>query len=406
MFIGAIPKKIAEQIVRSIDFSAWGDVYVGCSGSFRIEQAIRAQHPNVRIFSNDVSALSCAIGAAATGKNFQIEFINDLDVLESLHDGSALSAVAGIEVAITLSKYKGNNDFCRARKAAILFDIDSIYSRQKEKAAQFVNSIQIDGFFPEDFKKQIIRARERGGGVITFAPTYKGGYPAIAIEDEKHRKKGEALFPELKSLEFLEERKSVMYPPYWEALYQQNPIVAEGELLKPDRIQLVDALPASVTRWVRGWDLASTTDGDYTAGAKLGKLPDGRYVIADMVRLRRGPDERDAAIYNTAALDGRETRISLPQDPGQAGKTQVLYLTRMLSGFRVKTSPESGDKVTRAEPFAAQVNVGNVLMLRGEWNKALIDELRMFPNGTHDDQVDALSRAFGEVISRGRGFFG
>jgi predicted phage terminase large subunit-like protein len=231
-------------------------------------------------------------------------------------------------------------------------------------------------------------------------------YPALATEDEAHRKKGEPLFPELKSLEFLLERKAAMSAGNWEALYQQNPVVAEGELFKPDALQTIDALPAGVERWVRGWDLASTTDGDYTAGARIGKLPDGRYVIADMVRVRCGPDERDAAIRNTAARDGRDTRVSLPQDPGQAGKTQALYLTRQLSGYRVKTSPESGDKVTRAEPFAAQVNVGNVLMLRGEWNKAMLDELRMFPNGTHDDQVDALSRAFGELISRGRGFFG
>ena len=62
-------------------------------------------------------------------------------------------------------------------------------------------------------------------------------------------------------------------------------------------------------------------------------------------------------------------------------------------------TPETGDKVTRAEPFASQLNVGNVLMLRGEWNDALLAELRMFPNGAHDDQVDALSDAFDEFTS-------
>ena len=80
----------------------------------------------------------------------------------------------------------------------------------------------------------------------------------------------------------------------------------------------------------------------------------------------------------------------------------MLYLTRQFSGFRVTTSPESGDKVTRAEPFAAQVNVGNVLMLRGPWNDALINEMRMFPNGTFDDQIDGLSRAFSELITKYR----
>jgi predicted phage terminase large subunit-like protein len=81
-------------------------------------------------------------------------------------------------------------------------------------------------------------------------------------------------------------------------------------------------------------------------------------------------------------------------------------LTRELAGYNVKSSPESGDKITRAEPFAAQINVGNVMMLRGEWNLPLINEMRMFPNGANDDQVDALSRAFSEVMIPRRSFFG
>jgi predicted phage terminase large subunit-like protein len=186
----------------------------------------------------------------------------------------------------------------------------------------------------------------------------------------------------------------------WAALYQQRPTPLDGDLFKPDQIKVIDALPAERIQWVRGWDLASTTDGDWTAGVRLGRLPDNRFVIADVVRLRVGPDARDAALVNTAALDGRTTKQSIPQDPGQAGKTQVLYLTRSLAGYNVVSSPESGDKVTRAEPVAAQINVGNVSMLAGGWNKAFIDELRVFPNGTFDDQVDGLSRAFAELIGK------
>jgi predicted phage terminase large subunit-like protein len=244
------------------------------------------------------------------------------------------------------------------------------------------------------------------GRLIERMPDVKVlSYPAIAVEDEKYRKQGEALFPEHKSLEFLLERKALMWMPHWEALYQQNPIVAEGELFKPDKIKPVDAIPAGIVRWVRGWDLAASTDGDWTVGVLLGKMQDGRYIIADVVRVRRTPDERDATIKNTAAQDGHQVRISIPQDPGQAGKTQVKYMTRMLSGYRVTSSPESGDKVTRAEPIAAQVNVENVLMRKADWNNDFKEELRMFPNGKHDDQVDALSRAFSELIQRGRGFF-
>lgn len=212
---------------------------------------------------------------------------------------------------------------------------------------------------------------------------------------------GSALWPEKHSREELD-RMERAAPYVFAGQYLQRPAPPDGGVIKPDNIEIIDALPALPIQWIRGWDLASTVDGDYTAGAKLGKLNDGRFVIADMVRLRCGPDERDTALMNTAKRDGRNVKISLPQDPGQAGKTQVLYLTRSLAGFPVTTSPESGDKITRAEPLAAQINVGNVMMLRAPWNDELINEMRMFPNGAHDDQVDALSRSFSELIGKYR----
>lgn len=208
---------------------------------------------------------------------------------------------------------------------------------------------------------------------------------------------GSALWPAKHTIDDLRRMEDAS-PYVFAGQYMQRPAPAEGGVFKPDQLKVIDALPAENVTWIRGWDLASTTDGDWTAGAKIGRLNDGRFVIADMARIRKGPDERDAAMINTAALDGKSVRISLPQDPGQAGKTQILYLTRQLAGYRVVSSPESGDKLTRAEPFAAQVNVGNVMLLRGEWNKTLIDEMRMFPNGANDDQVDALSRGFSELL--------
>jgi predicted phage terminase large subunit-like protein len=222
-------------------------------------------------------------------------------------------------------------------------------------------------------------------------------YPAIAEVDEPHRKAGEALFPELKSLDFLLERKQVMSSSNWLALYQQRPTAAEGNLFKPEKLEIVDAIPAG-TRFVRGWDFASTADGgDWTVGGKLGVTPGGRWIIADIERFRGGPETVEASLLNTSRRDGTACRVRIPQDPGQAGKSQAANFTKLLVGFGATSKPVSGDKVTRAEPFAAQVNVGNVMMLRADWNSPLIDEMRVFPNGTHDDQVDALSDAFDEL---------
>ena len=208
---------------------------------------------------------------------------------------------------------------------------------------------------------------------------------------------GTPLWPEKHDAEELQ-RMEAAAPYVFAGQYRQRPAPPDGGVFKPDKIEVVDAVPTGV-RWVRGWDFGSTTDGDATAGGKLGLLPDGRYIIGDLVWMQAGPDERDDALKKTAARDGKAVRISIPQDPGQAGKTQVLYLTRQLSGYPVRSSPESGDKITRAEPFASQVNVGNVLMLRAAWNDALVNEMRLFPNGAHDDRIDSLSRAFAELES-------
>jgi predicted phage terminase large subunit-like protein len=223
-------------------------------------------------------------------------------------------------------------------------------------------------------------------------------FPAIAEEDEEHRKAGDVLQPERYPLERMLKIKSAVGDRVWNALYQQRPSSADGDIFRPDNIPVIDAIPWQTGQWVRGWDLGASRDGDPTVGAKIGLMPDGRYLIADLVRMAGPPHEVEACLKNTADRDGKGSKQSIPQDPGQAGKSQVEYFTRILAGHRVASSPETGDKVTRAEPFAAQVNVGNVAMLRAPWNDALIAEMRAFPNGAHDDQVDALSRAFGELI--------
>lgn len=211
------------------------------------------------------------------------------------------------------------------------------------------------------------------------------------------RDDGTALWPEKHTVDDLHRMR--MASPYtFAGQYQQAPAPPEGNIFKPDNLEVVDAVPSG-TRFVRAWDFGATDGaGDPTVGLKLGLTPSGRYVIADVVRFQGGPDAVEAALKNTAARDGKDCAISIPQDPGQAGKSQVAYFTKQLAGYPVHASPESGDKITRAEPLASQVNVGNVMMLRAPWNDALVAEMRVFPNGANDDQVDAGSRAFARIV--------
>lgn len=187
----------------------------------------------------------------------------------------------------------------------------------------------------------------------------------------------------------------------WWSLYQQEPRPLSGGLFKIDSITVADAEPKG--RCIRAWDLASTAktgtrDPDWTVGLKLVRTADNGFCIADVVRVRGGPEEVERIIAATATRDGKTVPISIPQDPGQAGKSQVAYLGKKLLGYRMDSSPETGSKATRAQPVASQCNIGNVSMVRAPWNRLLLDELAAFPSGNKDDQVDALSRAFAGLV--------
>ena len=185
--------------------------------------------------------------------------------------------------------------------------------------------------------------------------------------------------------------------------------------------QMLTSTPTDVIKWVRAWDLAATApdeldesegmpqamrqnsrrDGSaYTAGVLLGKRRNGRVFVADVINVRENGADVRQLILNTAASDkalyGNVT-IRLPQDPGQAGKDQAQSFVRMLGGYTVTTALESGDKVTRAEPFSSQWLAGNVDVRTAEWNDEYFRQLENFPVGKLKDMVDASANAYLEL---------
>ncbi|HEY8066619.1 MAG TPA: phage terminase large subunit [Methylosinus sp.] len=188
--------------------------------------------------------------------------------------------------------------------------------------------------------------------------------------------------------------------------YQQRPTPREGGLFKRAWFdgKIIGAAPER-TVWVRHWDLAATKKktSARTAGVKLGKTPDGRYVVGHVAMTQDEGNAVRKLIKATAEIDGKGVMISLPQDPGQAGKVQKSDFVAQLAGWDVRAEPETGDKETRATPFSAQCEAGNVYLVRGAWNDDYLDELCLFPGGSFKDQVDASSGAFGRLVKPAKG---
>lgn len=220
-------------------------------------------------------------------------------------------------------------------------------------------------------------------------------------------KDGELLFPERFPESQVAELERTMGSYASAGQLQQRPIPRGGGMFKRAWFGTVHALPTGC-RFVRGWDLAATEDASAaaTAGVLMALAPDGRFIIADVVREQIGAAGVERLLANTAAQDAAAhgaVRGSIPQDPGQAGKAQALHLIRhVLAGYDYHATPESGDKETRALPLAAQAEAGNVFLLAGRWNEAFLAEIETFPNGKWKDQVDAAGRAFTELTTAPR----
>jgi predicted phage terminase large subunit-like protein len=242
-------------------------------------------------------------------------------------------------------------------------------------------------------------------------------FPAIAEENEycdptepnrPTRRRGQALFPQVKPLSFLLERKAMMTETSWESEYQQHPIIMGGGMFPIDKLTTLPIFDRNEVRAsVRYWDKAGTEGGEgaYTAGVLMHSMRNKTYVIGHVVRGRWGALEREEQIKAWAQIDrdawGWGYEIYVEQEPGSGGKESAEATIRELRGFRVFGDRVTGSKEVRAEPFAAQVQGGNVRLLAGPWQGDLLAELEAFPNGKYKDQVDACSGAFAKLTGDG-----
>jgi predicted phage terminase large subunit-like protein len=188
-----------------------------------------------------------------------------------------------------------------------------------------------------------------------------------------------------------------------------NARASAGMIFARSDFEIVDACPNDITGSIRYWDRAATEqsegspDPDWTAGVKLTKAFNGLFYIEDVERFRARPLGVKTTIGNIASQDGRGCAIGIEQDPGQAGISEAEDLVRSLAGYNVAAYPARQDKVTRWKPLSAQVQAGNVKLVRGAWNEAFITELCALTDNPkeygHDDQGDAAAGAFNALTS-------
>lgn len=222
---------------------------------------------------------------------------------------------------------------------------------------------------------------------------------------------GELLWSERFDEEQVEQLKSAFRA--WGGTYaeagqlQQRPAPRGGGMFQLDDFQYLDALWDDPITWVRGWDLAGSKrkKSAWSVGVKMG-LSKGRIVVADVRRFKEKPGEVERIVQATVTSDGHGVVQSFPQDPGQAGLAQKTTYLKLLHGFAIHFSPETGAKEDRATPLAAQAEGGNLYLLRARWNDPFVNELCLFPNGDFLDQADAASRAYAKLIRARIGLIG
>lgn len=178
--------------------------------------------------------------------------------------------------------------------------------------------------------------------------------------------------------------------------------VDAGTFISREWLDITDDYPlqGGICRY---WDLASTEkqnksdDPDYTAGVKILRAPDGTYYVLDVIAVRISAANVNQLIVNTAHQDGAGCKVRWEIEPGSAGKINTSTLSKLLSGYDAAGVRSQGEKMTRAKGFATSASDGKVKLIRAAWNDTYLAELHSFPDGKHDDRLDASSGAYNEL---------
>ena len=305
------------------------------------------------------------------------------------------------------------------RERANRFHSETLVKRVRDpKRSQFV--VVMQRLHEHDYTHHVMQQRGVGNIVLPGICEEDTTYTFPRTGREVHRRgggfemttdrrlicRGDILWEEREGAAELESDMIAMGSHVFAGQIQQRPRPREGGFFQGSWFEIVDDYPRSA-RAVRAWDLAATeavpgVDPDSTAGVKVAES-DGVFYVLDLKHFRGGPKQVRDTVKQTAQTDGRGVPIRMAQDPGQAGKDQIMdYRLHVLRGFTVYSQTVTGNKEIRAQGWNAAAEAGNVKLVRGEWNATFIADVERFGEKGHNDIVDAMSDAYTHLTTKRR----
>lgn len=233
-------------------------------------------------------------------------------------------------------------------------------------------------------------------------------YPAIAEKDEKHRKAGEALFPEHKSLSFLEERKSMMDSTSWLSLYQQSPIIVGGEIIKGAWFGRYSMLPKILYRKVFADTAQKTKEhNDYSVFECWGIGDDSKLYLIDMIRGKwEAPELKRKAVdfwnKHNSMVDCGQLREMAVED--KASGTGLIQDIKRDARIPIKAIQRNIDKLTRVQDVISYIESGYVIIPKeSPFVSDFLTECEAFTADNahdHDDQIDPMCDAINDMLAK------
>jgi len=215
--------------------------------------------------------------------------------------------------------------------------------------------------------------------------------PAIAEQDDVlGREPGDALWPEMRPIEFLLQQKGEMGEDF-NALYQGRPRSEGMKVFQAPKFYT--QLPQSSFTRAHGIDCAYTAkkSSDWSVHAEMRRYDDGRFYVPDLTRIQTTAPRFAALLkQKVGGVPGRVRWYAAGAEQGVADfiREAIPY---------VESPPASADKFVRAIRFSAALNAGRVVFPEGApWLPPVLAELEEFTGNDdrHDDAIDALVAAF------------